>query len=405
MENFGFQQDLQDSAFSISENSNNFDYTQRSQSATPHLLSGGHSSNRPKLSTSSSFNIPKNKTSNKYRRFSESFTAAQRARNFPSIEASDISSRDNSSAPRRASDDSTYRSHLPSDEFQPNNLKICSSHNHFHAPVLNNAQETLSVPSLCVSNSFLSSSPSISARQSSSLSKSIISDTSKNILKSFSSNTNELDSKNKYINLTPTHSYLNNCSEYSTQSLVSHHKVLDDSSVLKSFSQMIKSQNDVNKIMNRSTTLPAVGTKNYDYFLNQTSGIQTVSGTVAMFFPGYQPSSPKPFAENRQNMRRTSKMLRDSCQMTGERTATLKRRSILRGWKLQFIPSDHTRRRTALLCCVLLLGCALVIAASGLIVYMTTGNCIIIIIIIIIVIITVYNMVLGRYRKLTWDWI
>jgi hypothetical protein len=79
-----------------------------------------------------------------------------------------------------------------------------------------------------------------------------------------------------------------------------------------------------------------------------------------------QQSSPNPCAENRQNLRQSSKVLPE-----GGREATLKRRPILRGWKLQFIPSDHSKRRAVALCCVLLLACILVLVATGLVVYMT----------------------------------
>jgi hypothetical protein len=66
-------------------------------------------------------------------------------------------------------------------------------------------------------------------------------------------------------------------------------------------------------------------------------------------------------------MRRSSKVL------SSGRGATLKKRAILRRWKLQFIPSDHSKRRTLALCCVLLLACVLVLVAAGLVMYMTTG--------------------------------
>jgi hypothetical protein len=41
---------------------------------------------------------------------------------------------------------------------------------------------------------------------------------------------------------------------------------------------------------------------------------------------------------------------------------------------LQFIPSDHSRRRSLALCCALLLVCLLVLLATGLVIYMTTGQ-------------------------------
>jgi hypothetical protein len=67
-------------------------------------------------------------------------------------------------------------------------------------------------------------------------------------------------------------------------------------------------------------------------------------------------------------MRQSSKVL-----ATGGREATLKKRTILRRWKLQFIPSDHSKRRTVALCCVLLLASILALVATGLVLYMTTG--------------------------------
>ncbi|KAJ9590695.1 hypothetical protein L9F63_016211, partial [Diploptera punctata] len=411
MDNFGFQQDVDEAVFSMGENSNSSDNTNINTSGSPHLLTNQNysfaSNHKTKLSTSCSFNIPKNKTLNKYRRFSESFSSAcrppQRAINNPSAKASekikcDITvdnksmcdtnysaqiKNDSMNFQRRSSDDSGYigitstpkKRQLPLDEFQKNKLNICSSQINFHDSMLSSVQDIVSVPSLSLNNSLFNSKPSISLQHSSSLNKSnIITDTSIDILKTFSTPGKQLKSKNMFANSTPNDEYfnkMNSCIE-NTSSLGNHHKYMNDDSVLNSLSKMINSQNNVNKVLNRSTTLPAVSTKNHDFFLNQTSAIQTVSGTVPMFHPGYPQASPRPCAENRQNMRRSSKILRDSCQMSGDKAATLKRRSILRGWKLQFIPSDHSKRRAVALCCILLLACALVLAASGLIVYITT---------------------------------
>jgi hypothetical protein len=134
----------------------------------------------------------------------------------------------------------------------------------------------------------------------------------------------------------------------------------------------MKSQNNVTHILNRATTLPTVTIRNFRNGSQEfASGISTLSGAVPTYFTGLvnrQQPSPSPCAENRENMRRSSKVL------SGGREATLKKRTILRGWKLQFIPSDHSYRRTIALCSVLLLACILVLVAAGLVIYMTTGE-------------------------------
>jgi hypothetical protein len=86
-------------------------------------------------------------------------------------------------------------------------------------------------------------------------------------------------------------------------------------------------------------------------------------------FLDHQQSSANPCPEYRQNMRESPKD-----PTAGGRNATLKKRPILRRWKLQFIPSDHSKRRAVALCLVLLLASVLVLAATGLIVYITTGE-------------------------------
>jgi hypothetical protein len=145
-----------------------------------------------------------------------------------------------------------------------------------------------------------------------------------------------------------------------------------DDAEVNSLPRIMKSQKNVNRVLNRSTTLPAVTIKN---MRNQnqefTSGIPTVSGTLPMYYSRFldrQQSSPNPCAENTRNMRQSSKVLAE-----GGREATLKKRAILRSWKLQFIPTDHSKRRTVALCCVLLLACILALIATGLVIYMTTG--------------------------------
>jgi hypothetical protein len=150
------------------------------------------------------------------------------------------------------------------------------------------------------------------------------------------------------------------------------HEFSKDDVDLNSLPSIIKSQNNVNHILNRATTLPTVTISNVRTGNQEfASGISTLSGAVPTYFAGFvnrQQPSPSPCAENRQNMRRSSKVL------SGGREATLKKRTILRGWKLQFIPSDHSYRRTIALCSFLLLACILVLVATGLVIYMTTGQ-------------------------------
>ncbi|PSN40826.1 hypothetical protein C0J52_15303 [Blattella germanica] len=277
MDNLGFQHDVvEEASFSLSENSN-------VPPLGPRLLPQSSSS---KLRTSSSFTLPKNKSVNKYRRFSESFSAPQKVSN--------VQSSDAPKPQRRSSHD-----HGPPDVFRPNNLR-------------------LPVPSIPLNNSYLNNSVSNK--------NNLLSDSaSLGIIKASPKSTN------KYSNLSPC-------------SVLNHeHSFL----------------NNAHRVLNRSSTLPAVTLKNA-----RNQGLQTISGTIPMFVQG----SPRPCQENRENMRRSSKILRDSC-----RGATLKKRAIVRGWKLQFIPSDHTKRRTIALCCVLVLASVLVMVAAGLIIYMTTA--------------------------------
>jgi len=136
----------------------------------------------------------------------------------------------------------------------------------------------------------------------------------------------------------------------------------------------MKSQNNVNHVLNHVTTLPTVTIRNvrnwHQKFACGTSTL-TVSGAVPSFFAGFvnrQQPSPSPCAENRQNVRRSSKV------PSGGREATLKKRTILRWWKLQFIPSDYSYGRTIALCSVLLVACFLVLVTTGLVIYMTTSQ-------------------------------
>lgn len=434
MDNLGFQQEAEGTAFALYDNSNSermrhwpgsllllpssngCEDNVREASSQPKKSAPNTSS--PKLS-SSSFSLPKNRTLNKYRRFSESFSCTSRVPyclgkmlNIPSresvkhdnIKCSSFILSDNNnvskSAPgsgatcqQHSCEDGVYieihcssSNPVRSDEFQPNNKKLCSSQNfQGHTSVsslLNNAQEISSyssVPSLSLNNSYheeyLSSMPPFSKTSISphfSNKQNIISDTSLDIHNAV---VQPPKATNKCSNLGPSRTFLNNaeCSGNTSPCLMKKkHEFLKDDAELNSLPRIMKSQKNVNRVLNRSTTLPAVTIKN---IRNQnrefTSGIPTVSGTLPMYYSRFldrQQSSPNPCAENRQNMRQSSKVLAG-----GGREATLKKRTILRRWKLQFIPSDHSKRRTAALCCVLLLACILALVATGLIIYMTTG--------------------------------
>lgn len=435
MDNLGFQHDAEEASFSVSENSNNKDIHHWPRSL--HLLpcDNGYddniredraqqkttilNANSPKLISSSSFNLPKNKTLSKYRRFSESFSCTSRVPlcmgkilNIPpredvkhNIKCSSFTVSDNNNVSKSVPD-STARcqqhscedggyieihcnSSNPvwSDEYQPNNLRICSSQNfqghNSVSSLLNSVQECSNhapVPSMSLNNNFregyLSSMPSfskspLSHSPSFSNKQNLISDTSLDIQNTIAQS---LKSTNKYSNLGPTQAFLNNAqsSESPSPSLVKkQHQISKDDSDLNSSPCVTRSQNNVNHILNRATTLPAATIKNVrNQNMEFTSGIPTVSGTVPMHYSGFlnqQQASPSPCTENRMNMRRSSKVL------SSGRGATLKKRAILRRWKLQFIPSDHSKRRTLALCCVLLLACVLVLVAAGLVMYMTTG--------------------------------
>jgi hypothetical protein len=181
--------------------------------------------------------------------------------------------------------------------------------------------------------------------------------------------------KNKYRDFVSTQAFLSNAQGSRNPSpymMKKKHQFSKDGADLNSLPSIMKSQNNVNHILNRATTLPTVTIRNVRNGNQEfASGISTLSGAVPTYFAGFvnrQQPSPSPCAENRQNMRRSSKVL------SGGREATLKKRTILRGWKLQFIPSDHSYRRTIALCSVLLLACILVLVATGLFIYMTTGQ-------------------------------
>jgi len=180
---------------------------------------------------------------------------------------------------------------------------------------------------------------------------------------------------NKYRNFVSTQAFLSNAQgsrNLSPYLMQKKHQFSKDDVDLNSLPSIMKSQNNVNHILKRATTLPTVTISNVRNGNQEfASGISTLSGAVPMYFAGSvdrQQPSPSPCAENRQKMRRSSKVL------SGGREATLKKRTILRGWKLQFIPSDHSYRRTIALCSVLLLACILVLGATGMVIYMTTGQ-------------------------------
>ncbi|XP_069704158.1 uncharacterized protein [Periplaneta americana] len=456
MDNLGFQHDVEEASFTLSENSNN-EYTRHSI-VDPHLLPGKEDSRveassrhsfllpkktkcgapngnqRPAKLSSSSFNLPKNKTLNKYRRFSESFSATSRVPycvgkilNIPSREDHEnvksdniicssfiVSDNNNISSNKPVPDSKRCQKHscdevdnhcvgsrsdLSPAEFQPNNLRICSQQNNFqgnnsNSSLLNNVQECsnhTSVPCLPLNNSYhegyLSSmpsysKPSVSISPSFSHKRNLISDTSLDIHNTMSSPVAFVKSTNKYSNLSPAQSFLNNAqrSESPFPSLKKKHQQFSEEDAdMNSSPCLTKSQNNVNSVLSRAT-LPTVTIKNVrnqsqEYLTTSQSGIPTVSGSVPMYYSGFlnqQQASPRPCAENRQNMRRSSKIIGDLGSHVS-RGATLKKRTILRGWKLQFIPSDHSRRRAVALCCILLLACALVLVATGLVIYMTTA--------------------------------
>lgn len=439
MDNLGFQQDVEEVSSSVSENLKNGDL--RHGFGKPQLLSynnGCNDSNReastrpkesksitisPKLS-SSSFSLPKDRSANKYRRFSESLSCTSqvppcmgKVLNIPSRESvthdaikcsSFVISANNKVIqrmpdptirwPQHTYEDGSYTevhcnvsNPLWSDEYQPNNIRICSSKNfqghNSVSSVLNNIHESsnyTSVPSLSLNSSyhegypssmpsFSKTSLSLSSSSSTSSNKhTLISETSLDIHK-----TVVLSPKctNKYRNLISTQAFLNNAQGSRNPSpylMKKKHQFSKDDADLNSLPSIMKSQNNVNHILNRATTLPTVTIRNVRNGNQEfASGISTLSGAVPTYFAGFmnrQQPSPNPCAENRRNMRRSSKVL------SGGREATLKKKSILGGWKLQFIPSDHSYRKTIALCSVLFLACILVLVATGLVIYMTKGQ-------------------------------
>jgi hypothetical protein len=436
MDNLGFRQEAQETVFSVCGNSNSEGMPNWSGSTQLlHSCNGcgntGEASAQPKKTapntsspkrSSSSFSLPKNRTVNKYRRFSESFSNSSRVPNrlgkmlnipsregvkqndikCPSLFVSHINNNNNVSKPVPGStgkcqqyscEDEAFKeirysssNSVSSDEYRPNNKRLCSSQNfqgHISvSSLLNNAQESssyASVPSLPLNNNYheeyLSSMPPFSITPLNpyfSNKQNMICDTALDIH-------NEVvqppKTTNKYSNLGPSQTFLNNaqCSGTSTYSMKhKDHKFSKEDAQLNLLPCRMKSQKEVNQVLNRSTTLPAVAIKN---IRNQnqefTTGIPTVSGTLPMYYSRFldrQQSSPNPCAENRRNMKQTPKVLATGCK-----DATLKKTAFLRRWKLEFIPSDHAKRRAVALCFVLLLACVLALIATGLIIYMTTG--------------------------------
>lgn len=441
MDNLGFQQDVKEVSRSVKENLKNGDLRHGFGNRQRLSYSNGCNdsvrevSMRPKESKSitispklpsSSFSLPKDRSASKYRCFSESISCTSRVPpctgkvlNIPSRESvtydaikcsSFIISGNNNVIkrlpdstirwPQHTNEDGSYievhcnsSNPLWSDEYQPNNIRICSSQNfqghNSVSSLLNNIHESsnyTSVLSLSLNNSYHegypsypSSMPSISntslslsSSSSSSKKHNLISETSLDIHKIVA-----LSPKytNKYRNLVSTQAFLNNAQGSRSPApylMKKKHQFSKDDVDLNSLPSIMKSQNNVNHILNRATTLPTVTISNVRNGKQEfASGISTLSGAVPTYFAGFvnrQQPSPSPCAENRQNMRRSSKVL------SGGREATLKKRTILRGWKLQFIPSDHSYRRTIVLCSVLLLASILVLVSTGLVIYMTTGQ-------------------------------
>ena len=383
----------------------------------------------PKLS-SSSFSLSKDRSANEYRRFPESLSCTSRGPactgkvlNIPSgesvthdaIKCSSFIISGNNSLIQRVPDSTIRRSQhtyedgsyievhcnssnpLWSDEYQLNKIRICSSQNlQGHDSVsslLNNIHESsnyTSVPSLSLNNSYhegypssMPSFPKTSLSPSSSSSSSSPSSSNKHNLFSETSldihKTVTMSPKytNKYRNLVSTQTFLNNAQGSRNPSpylMKKKRQFSKDDADLNSLPSVMKSQNNVNHILNHATTLPTVTIRKVRNGKQEFAcGISslTLSRAVPSFFVGFgnrQQPSPSPCAENRQNMRRSSKV------PSGGREATLKKRAILRGWKLQFIPSDYSYGRAIALCSVLLLACFLVLVTTGLVIYMTTGQ-------------------------------
>jgi hypothetical protein len=439
MDNLGFRQEVEETIFSACGNSNSEGIPHWPGSMQLLPSSNGCNENMKEASTqpkktaldtsspklsSSSFSLPKTRTLNKYRRFSESFSYTSRVPyclgkmlNIPSrkgVKHDDIkcssffvnhnNNNNNVSNPvpgftakclQHPCEDGAYKeihcnssNPVRADEHQPNNKRLCSSQNFQEqisvSTLLNNVQESsnyTSVPSLPLNNNYheeyLSSMPPFSITSLSpyfSNKQNIICDTTLDIHNVV---VQPPKTTNKYSNLGPSQSFLNNaqCSGTSSPYLIKNkdHKCSKKGAQLNLLPCTVKSQKDVNQVLNSSTTLPAITIKN---MRNQnqefTTGIPTVSGTLPMYYSRFldrQQSSPNPCAENRQNTRQSPKVLTTGC-----RDATLKKRAMLRRWKLEFIPSDHAKRRAVALCFFLLLACILALVAIGLIIYMTTGE-------------------------------
>ena len=387
----------------------------------------------PKLS-SSSFSLPKDRSASEYRRFSESLSCTSRGPpctgkvlnilsresvTHDAIKCSSFIKSGNNNVIQQVPDSTIRRSlhtyddgsciefhcsspkSLWSDEYQPNTIRTCSSQNfQGHDSVsslLNNIHESskyMSVPSLSLNNSYhqgypssmpcfsktplsqysSSTSSSSSSFSSSSKKHNLISETSLDVQKTVA-----LSPKytNKYRNFVSTQAFLNNAQGSRNPSpylMKKKRQFSKDDADLNSLPSIMKSQNNVNHILNHATTLPTVTVRKVRNGNQEFAcGISTLtlSGAMPSFFAGFvnrQQPSPSPCAENRQNMRRSFKV------PSGGREATLKKRTILRGWKLQFIPSDCSYGKTIALCSVLLLACFLVLVTTGMAIYMTTGQ-------------------------------
>ncbi|XP_068085529.1 uncharacterized protein [Anabrus simplex] len=374
MDNLGFQPDLE-SGYFHHQTSVNENVCPHSNSSSPYvifpdnnsrrgakskkhnsmlLLSKPGSSNiRPPKLSSSSFNVPKKSNVCKYRRFSGSMSL-KRSRVLKDL--LEETERNNASAlnnepiycsiselkPKNVEPDQDISS---INSLYQNNSKL------YETPISNNlkSSQTTSVPSSPLTrNSFSTFARSQSSRDTQRYTA------SPSLLKQNRSKLENVDS----INLSASKS-TNFNNERSSPSLIKkiNHFAVEENSL----AYLSKCSN------NCVDTVAAKNTRNLQQeFLRPPEAIPTVSGGVPMFlYP--QQSSPRPSADNKRNLRRSSKMESD-----GGRGARLKKRGMLRGWKLQFIPSDHSQRKNLLLCCMLGLACALILLATGLVVYVTT---------------------------------
>jgi hypothetical protein len=362
MENLGFEQGAEDTVSSVLGNSNGEGTAH--WSCSTQLLRGSNGCDETTRETSSqpketSPNTSSPKPKNKYRRILGSFSYSSRVPNrlgkmldIPSKEGvrpDDIkfssffvSQNNNNNIVSKTAKCQEYccengtskevhcsiSNPVRSNGFWPNDKSLCSSQNfqeHLSvSSLLNNAQESSSyttVPSLTSNNNYhdeyLNSMPPFSITSLNphfSNKHNLICDTALDAHKEV---VQPPKTTNKYSNLDPSQTFLNNaqCSGISSSYLKNNKddKFSKKDAQLNLLACTVKSPKEVNHVSNRSNTLPAVRIKNMkNQNQESTTGIPTVSGTLPMYYSRLVDravSLPNPCQENIENVSKSSGVL------------------------------------------------------------------------------------------------